>query len=220
MFQLEIQPVHGKNQVSVSIQDSLGVIRSRNHGFFHTTEWLVSGQQGFKEDGLVILLGPDVIDDGDRSLPANDLGTVFELVAQGIDLSTVLSPGQKIATQNVAIIGDVDIFVDGFSYNGPFVSLTSKDGALGVVVTLNDLDVDLRFEYEVCFFGCSTQTLTGSATASSVTVATDIVLTLNPETGALEASAASTNASVASNLTSRSMWGTRGSRRVHCGILQ
>ena len=198
-FQLTIQPEHGKNHVSVTIEDTLGVVRSRSHGFFHTTEWIPPGDLGFKQDGLVILLGPDVIDDGDRSLPANDLGTVFELVAQGIDLSAVLQPGQKIATQNVAILGDVDIFVDGFTYAGPYVSLTSKDGALGVVVTLSNLDVDLRFQYQICFFGCSTQTLTGNATASSVTVETDIVLALNPTTGELEASAASTNATVSSN---------------------
>jgi len=200
-FTGSVVPVHGLNHVTVSLVDSIGGSLTRTHSFFYSTEWLSPDSSSLVDEGLIILLGPDVIDDGDRSLPANDLGTVFELVAQEIDLAATLANGQKLTTTNVPVIGDVDIYATGMSYSGPFVFLDSFDGYLEATIILQNLKVDLSFVYETCFpfVGCSDSTLTGNATASEITIVTKVAMSLNPATGELEASSLGTDVIVGSN---------------------
>ena len=105
-----------------------------------------------------------------------------------------------MASQNV-LGTTVDVYAKGISYSGPFLSLVSKDGALEVNLTLTNIKVDLSLLYDLCFpfVGCSEQEITGDAKASSISVVTDLVMSIDPNTGEFMAASSGTNATVASN---------------------
>lgn len=199
-FSFVVSPQHGLNHVSLEIVDSVGGSALRTHSFFYSSEWLAPDETGFKDEGLVILMDQEVIDDGDRSLPVNDLGTVFEIVAQSVDLGAFLANGEKIATQSIPILGDVDIYAEKMTYDGPFVSLESGDGKLFASLLLTNVKVDLKFVYEACipFFGCDDVVLTGDATAQSVVVDTEILFSVDPNTGELIATTGATSSTLSS----------------------
>jgi len=198
-FTQTVTPVHGMNLIIVEAADVLGGTGKRVQSFYYSTEWTpinASDPAGsYIQDGLALWMGQDVVDDGVHDLnDIDDLATIFEFVASDIDFGSLFDPNVAVATQPVTGLGDVDIFVKSVVLGDITVSLLCIDGGLQMQLVVDGMDADLEFKYEAFW---TEQTATGDASASSIVVDTDLLLSVNVSTG--EVDVTMTNTAVAIN---------------------
>jgi hypothetical protein len=117
--------------------------------------------QGIIDPGLAYYLGKDVIDDGVHTQPANDLATVFEAVLSSYDLKAFIP--KTISTNGITI----NIDTSKLKYDPAKVTLTPQAGSLHMVAKIANLSVPLSLTYII--------NLTGTLTASDLTIVTDLV---------------------------------------------
>ena len=140
---------------------------------------------GLAEPGLGIYLTQEALDDGDHSLPANDFATVLESVFDAFDLNEVIP---NPVAQGVEGGGAVyDIYIDNLTNNQPTLALTCVDGGFQVQADVTGIQGDF-FADKVGGGFFSPGSLSGKLTLDSLLIEADVILSVNPETNALDAS--------------------------------
>lgn len=86
--------------------------------------------------GIIVHLGKDFIDDGDRTGAPNDLATIFDQVVNGIDIAGFI-PSPAVT------YGGYDVFLKNLSYDRPTLSLSPGSGQLDVTMQIRNLRVDI-----------------------------------------------------------------------------
>ncbi len=139
---------------------------------------------GLAEPGLGIYLTQEALDDGDNSLPANDFATVLEAVFDAFNLNEIIP---NPVAQGVECGGAVyDIYVDNLTNNQPTLGLSCIDGGFEVQADITGIQGDF-FADKVGGGFFSPGSLNGTLTLDALAIVADVVLTVNPETNALEA---------------------------------
>lgn len=152
-FSVPMQLGHGMNVVNIEALDTWGNVGRGVRSMFYSSGWqqvdMATPLSGLVPDSLLLWLSQEFIDDGDHSLPADDLATLLEQVAGGIDL-TGLIPAEPLALSDACTLA-----IDGVSFGVPAVSLSSMDQALRAVVSIPDLAVDVTITccYQVRYIG-------------------------------------------------------------------
>lgn len=96
---------------------------------------------GHSDPGMGIYLSPKLIDDGDHQLPANDLGTVFEMVFAEFDLGKVIpSP----AAEDLDVSGGIyDLFISNLTNDKPTVGLMTMEGGWALNANIANVQADV-----------------------------------------------------------------------------
>jgi len=142
---------HGMNLLKAESTDSLENTARRFRSPFYSTKYIpadtLATAQAMVPKAIPVFLSQDFIDDGDHSLPADDLATIVEQMLGGFDFAALL-PEEGIevintdVTQMYAYIKDVEL-------GQPTVELQSVDGGIHMTISIPDLVVDL--EIEACY---------------------------------------------------------------------
>jgi hypothetical protein len=97
---------------------------------------------GHSDPGMGIFLSPDLIDDGDHSLPANDLGTIFEMVFAEFDLAKAIP--NPAASGVEAAGGSYDVYITGLTNDQPTVGLTLMEGGWILNAEINNVAAEIE----------------------------------------------------------------------------
>ncbi len=152
-FSLDMTLTHGMNLVSVVAVDQYGNSSKAFRSAFYSTDWVLADAAeplaGLIPDSLVAFLTQEFLDDGDHSLPADDLATVAELMIGGMDLSTLLPEG------GIAFGNNCSAVINSVTYDLPTISLQSMDQTIYLSAGIPNIVVDLDLEccYEVPYIG-------------------------------------------------------------------
>ena len=156
----------GGNEIVVIATDSFGTQKEVVQSYLWSNAYYkpVWGDhsQGIIDPGLAYYLSPSVIDDGDHSLPANDLATVFEQVLGTYDLKAFIPT--TVVTNGITI----NINTAQLKYDPAKVVLTAQAGYLHMVAKISNISVPVSMKY----IGI---TITGTLTATDLTITTDLV---------------------------------------------
>ena len=182
-FSVDIPVQVGGNTLVLKATDALGTPRQRvqallwSDSYMQPTEPLVDAVS----PGLGIWFSQDAIDDGDATLPPNDLATIFKLVLDQFDIAALLGGGSgPIASQ-----AGYNIYLDSLNYSGTDIALQAVDGGLTINASINGIAGNLTFDctsFGCVFLGGDSS---GGLTVESVGISALIVLDATEE-GALD----------------------------------
>ena len=183
----------GGNEIIVVATDTFGSQKQVVQSYLWSTEYykpdINDKSKGIIDPGLAYYLSKVVIDDGDHSLPANDLATVFEEVLAGFDLNSYI-PNPAYNS------GGTKVVISNLKYAAPKVVLTPQTGSLHMVATITTITADVKATYPILGFPI---TVNGKLTADSLVITTDLVPSVDPTSHA--AVVTMTNTTVALNNT-------------------
>jgi hypothetical protein len=140
-FSASFAPEYGGNTLVIEATDELGTTRQRVQAFHWAPEFIAPNAKA--EPGIGIWMAQVTIDDGDHSLPPNDLATIFELVLAGYPLDGLVSG--TVATTTIGW-ADYDVKVSNFTAGPRSVSLETKNGKLRMTAVLKDLYADVNLK--------------------------------------------------------------------------
>ncbi len=194
-FEIVLDAHQGLNLVDVFAADAIGNTATAVRSFYYSTSWTpidaADPNASMVPGGLEVWLGKTAIDDGNHDPShVDDLATVVELMAKSFDFNASI--------QNpVGNVGGFDIYVKDITYDPMTVALSPKQGALHLHAVIPNFKVDLDAKKKVCIFGiCSTVKQSGDATASSIDLDTDLVVSVNPATGKVTVTASQTDVKI------------------------
>ena len=191
-FSVDFDPVVGGNTLVLETVDSNEWTRKRVQSFLWSTEFMLptAPMEGAAPQGLMMHLGQESIDDGDREPPIDDLGTVFHLALDSLDLGSFIDPTEPVASE----VG-YDIYVTDLWKDSATVDLQAIDGGLHLEASLVGIQGDLDFD--CTNFGCELAggDGTGGLSMSSVDISADILMMVGPD-NALDVQLANVDTSV------------------------
>lgn len=131
---------------------------------------------GHSDPGMGIYLSPLLIDDGDHTLPANDLGTVFEMVFAEFDLGKVIpSP----AAADLEVSGGVyDLFINDIANDTPTVSLSTIEGGWALTAIIENVDADIAANKKSGSF-LLPGNITGVLSIAKITITAKVVFSVS-----------------------------------------
>jgi hypothetical protein len=145
-FSFPMLMIHGMNMIQALAQDSLGNEGKRFRSPFYSTDYYIADSgnaaAGMVTDAIMVFLSQDFIDDGDHSMPADDLATIVEIIVGGMDLGSLLPEG------GMELMDGATAQIMGLEMGKPYVELQSVDGGIHMIITIPDLVVEI--ELEVC----------------------------------------------------------------------
>jgi hypothetical protein len=173
-FSHDVDARVGGNTLVLAASDSAGNMRSRVQSFLWSTGYLkpTIAKEGIAPRGLGIWLSQQVIDDG-QAAPPTDFAQILNTVLQSLDLSTLISP-----TQSVASSAGYDIYITSISLGDSAVTLDAIDGGLALRASLTGITGGLRFD--CTNFGCELLggDSSGSFSISSVVITANVIPTV------------------------------------------
>ncbi len=181
-FTLDLSAKVGGNSLVFVAQDNFGSQKQRVQAFLWSTDYAkpqkaVAGS-GMVDPGMAFWLSQQVIDDGNHSLPPNDLATIFELAIQSMNLASLIK--NPLYTANGS-----NVSLNNLKYDPAKVTLKAKPGGLGMTATINNVSGDLAGNAKSACIGsfCLINlSVNGSKlTMSSIVITTDVLLSVNPD---------------------------------------
>ncbi len=162
----------GGNTLRFAATDVLGTERNRVQAFLWSSNFRKPIQSkkmsGATDPGLAYYLSKKAIDDGDHSLPPNDLATIFELFLQNYDLSGVIP-------NPVYQSGNTTVSISDLKYGKATVSMWPTTGALALQATIPNLTADLAAVQKV--FGINLK-FKGTLSITSIVITAEVVPTV------------------------------------------
>jgi hypothetical protein len=142
---------HGMNLLKAESTDSLDNTARRFRSPFYSTKFFpadtLSIAQAMVPKAIPVFLSQDFIDDGDHSLPADDLATIVEQMLGGFDFAGLLpEEGIEIVNTDLTVMY---AYITGVELGQPTLMLESVDGGIHLVISIPDLVVEL--DIEACF---------------------------------------------------------------------
>ena len=183
-FSVDVPAQVGGNTLVFDAMDELGTSKNRVQAFLWSVGYLkpikAQPKSGMVDPGLGIWLAQEVIDDGDHSLPPNDLATIMALAADSLNLAGLIpSP----AFEN----GQYKVFVKNLTHSDPSLSLSSQPGGLGINIVIANVKADVHADGKKLFcipnpFGSDecvyAPDFNGTLTISSIVIDADIALSV------------------------------------------
>ena len=128
-------PDAGGNTLVFEAMDAMGTPRKRVQAFHWAQSYIDPvPPDGMASPGMGIWLSQEVIDDGDHSLPPDDLATIFEAILDDFDLNAIA--GGKLTTIDLGV-ADYDIYLNNLTDTGRSVSLQAQTGLLKLTATIS-----------------------------------------------------------------------------------
>jgi hypothetical protein len=140
-FTTDISAAPGGNTLVFKAKDSFETPRKRVQSFLWSTEYKKPNKDvadsGFVVPGVAFWLSQQVLDDGDHSLPPNDLATIFELFFANFDVAGLLP--NPLTTVNAVVCG-AEIAIPALTYDPAVVTLSAgADDTLLITANINKI---------------------------------------------------------------------------------
>ncbi len=176
-FMVDVDPAVGGNTMVFETVDSNEWTRRRVQSFLWSPTYMLPTEpmEGVAPQGLLMHLGQESIDDGDRSLPIDDLASIFHLTLDSLDLGSFVDPTSPIASQ-----AGYDIYVTSLDKESADVSLFAIDGGMHLDASLNAIAGDLNFDCTNLLCEIAGGDGTGGLSMSSVDISADILIGVSP----------------------------------------
>jgi len=167
-FTFPVDAKVGGNTLVFEAKDSFDSGRKRVQAFLWSSTYFkpdeLTPKSGMVDPGLAYFLGQQAIDDGNHSLPPNDLATIFELYLANFDLNALLpSP----AYEN----GQYKVYLKNLTYAKPVVTLQAETGGMLMTATMASPKADIDAKGKVWYI----PSFSGKLTMSSIVVTTHVV---------------------------------------------
>jgi len=154
-FQYPVNLAHSMNFFKAEALDEGGNDSMSLVSCTYSTEYLVSDfadvNAGMVDKGLMAFLSADFFDDGDHSLPANDLATILEIVLSGFDLAELIPAGDE----GFELMEGCNAYLNEVTIGKPQITLETVDGGLHMIAAIPDLwvDIDITCCYDIPYEG-------------------------------------------------------------------
>ena len=143
-FKADVVAAIGGNTLEFHAEDALGTKRKRVQAYLWSDSYLAPDaakpKSGMVDPGVGYFLSKTAIDDGDHSLPPNDLATIFELFLQSYDFASVLP---NPAYQGSGIVATVS----NLKYGKAKVTLAPIKDALALTATIPNITGDIQAKW-------------------------------------------------------------------------
>lgn len=176
-FSVDVDPTVGGNTLVFETTDSNGFARKRVQSFLWSTKFRkpVEPVSGISPQGIMISLDQEVIDDGDHSLPADDLASIMQLAIDNFDISQFLGGGEPVVQQ-----AGYDVYLESLTFDEMGLQLLGNDGGLRLIATVNGVEGDLFYDCTSALCFAAGGDSTGGLTIDSVGVSADLMLNVSP----------------------------------------
>jgi hypothetical protein len=168
----------GGNVLVFETEDDAGNKRRRVQSFLWSTGFRkpTTPPDGVVPEGLGFWLAQESLDDGDHSLPVDDLATALELALGTFDTSAFASTDSAIASQ-----AGYDVYLTSLELGSASVALAGADGGIRLDASLSDIVGDL--EFDCTNFGCQLAggDGTGGLSIEAVQVTGTLLLSASPD---------------------------------------
>jgi hypothetical protein len=163
-FTHEITASIGGNILEMHAKDVLATPRKRVQAFLWSNSYLKPDaskpKSGMVDPGVGYFLSKVAIDDGDHSLPPNDLATIFELFLQNYDFASVIP--------NPAFQGNgITATVSNMKYGKAKVALVPLPGTLRLTATIPNVTADVNAKWSIF-------SLNGKLTITAIVLTADV----------------------------------------------
>lgn len=182
-FSHDYDPKFGGNTLVLETTDASGQTRKRVQSFLFSTSYSKPTTPITEPaiEGLGIYLSQEVLDDGDRSEPYDDLASLIGLALASFDVSSFFDASTPLASQ----LG-YDIYLTDLRLGGTAVVLTGIDGGLHMQASLLDVDGDLNFDCTTAGCVLLGGDGTGGLDVESVVIEADVILGVDQEAHELD----------------------------------
>ena len=138
-FSTSVSANVGGNTLVFKAVDVLGTERKRVQAYLWSTSYLkpVEPKTGMVDPGIGVWLAQEVIDDGNHSLPADDLATVFEAIAADIKIGDSIS---NPVTEN----SQYKVNVNNLKHDKPTIGLVAQPGGMKVQLVVSNMKADVH----------------------------------------------------------------------------
>jgi hypothetical protein len=169
-FSHDVTARTGGNLLVLETGDDQGFERKRVQSFLWSTGYHAPGAAGagMLTDGLAVFLAQESLDDGDHTVPVDDIATLLGLAMSASDLATFIDSDAPVANA----IG-YDVYVTDLWSGGSDVALEAIDGGIRMTATLHDVEGTLFFD--------GTFDQDGGFSIDTVQATTDLIIDVNAE---------------------------------------
>lgn len=176
-FSIDVDPTVGGNTLVFETLDSNGFARKRVQSFLWSSKFRkpIEPVSGISPQGIMISLDQEVIDDGDHSLPADDLASIMQLAIDNFDISQFLGGGEPVVQQ-----AGYDVYLESLTFDEMGLQLLGNDGGLRLIATVNGVEGDLFYDCTSALCFAAGGDSTGGLTIDSVGVSADLMLNISP----------------------------------------
>lgn len=171
----------GMNPIVVDVNDSLGQKDHVVQSYYYSTKYypvdVANPAASQVADGLVLFLGPEVWDDGDRTGNPNSIADILVLYLKTMDLMSFIDNPMATGSE-YGCKYRVDITDITFDRNDIDVTLTPVDGGLYLRAQLNNIVVRFRADMSndpLCVLG----DFTGTASVNWLRITTTLYLSVD-----------------------------------------
>ncbi len=182
----------GGNMLVMETLDDSGNARRKVQSFLWSTGYRkpMTAPDDPVPEGLAFWLGQESIDDGDHSVPLDDLATALELALGAFDTNQFADPTTPVVNQ-----AGYDVFLTSLELGSATLALAGIDGGLGLTASVDDIYGDLYFDCTTFACELAGGDGTGGLSISAVTLTGQLLLSAGPD-HTLVATLANVNASV------------------------
>ncbi len=176
-FSHDVTARTGGNTLVLETADIYDATRTRVQSFLWSTDYRLPTVpvEGIAPEGLGIYLDQETIDDGDRTLPLDDIASLMNLAVDSIDIAQFIDPTTPIANS-----AGYNVFLTGISYSSTDVALSGIDGGLHLQASLFGISGPLVFDCTILACIAAGGDGTGSMTINSIQVDSDLMLSVGP----------------------------------------
>ena len=164
-FEFLVPCKHGANPLMVEARDGFSHKSFTTRGWYYSTAYQPADtpmEEARIQDGAMVYMGQDVLDDGDHDPNhIDDMATIFEVILGGLDVQQILDllPPLVVPLDNiinltlpipgitVGIVGglDIEVVITEITMGSPSVQLTTRDGGMDMVAGFAPVEFGLSF---------------------------------------------------------------------------
>ncbi len=176
-FSHDVPAQVGGNVIVLETADDAGNLRRRVQSFLWSTGYRkpMTPPDAPVPEGLAFWLGPESIDDGDRSMPLDDLATALELALAAFDTDQFADPTTPVVNQ-----AGYDVYLTSLQLGSAALALDAIDGGLGLTASVDDIVGDLSFDCTTFACQLAGGDGTGGLSISAVTLTGQLMLSAGP----------------------------------------
>jgi hypothetical protein len=202
-FSLDVTALTGGNTLVFETVDALDVPRRRVQSFLWSTDYRAPTLpvQGIAPHGLDVYLDQETIDDGDRSLPADDIATLLGLAVADTDIGQFVDP-----TTPVTSSAGYNVYVGNVAYADSSIQIDAIDGGLRLTAALLDVTGDLVFDCTIPACQLAGGDGTGDLAITSIEATADLMVGVDASHDLVVTNAGTQTNVVGLDITSNNAW--------------
>lgn len=140
----QLPKIHqGLNTVEIAIENSMGQKASETRGFQFSYKYYdvdsANPDASMIPDAVKAYLGRSFFDDGDHTMPADDVATIIENIVSGLKIESLIP-------NPIASAGPYKVFIRHIGYDKPTVSLSPEKDHLLLGLVINNFDMEVEAE--------------------------------------------------------------------------